>query len=279
VNDASNEKRSRGGVPVSGFAAKYGPWAVVAGASAGLGAEFARQLAARGLNLVLLARRADALDELASTLRRDAGVEVVTAAVDLGDPAIGVKVRAAVGEREVGLLVYNAAFVTIGRFLDRPLDDQLRTIDVNCRGPLVLAHELGAAMARRRRGGIVLMSSLAASQGSALVAVYAATKAFNLVLAEGLWDELRERGVDVLACRAGATRTPAFEASQPVGGPAPMEVEPVVSDALGALGHSASVVPGWLNRATAFLLGRLMPRGLAVRTIGRATRKMYGGQN
>jgi short-subunit dehydrogenase len=122
----------------------------------------------------------------------------------------------------------------------------------------------------------VLMSSLAGTQGSPLVATYAASKAFNLVLAEGLWDELGARGVDVLACRAGATRTPNFAASQPRTGAAPvMDVAPVVRETLAALGRAPSLVPGWANRAAAFVMGRLLPRRTAIRIMGNATRKMY----
>lgn len=259
------------------FFARYGPWALVAGASEGLGAEYARQLAAHGLSLVLVARRAEALAALAAQLRAEHSVDVVAAAIDLADPALVEKVALAVGDREIGLVVYNAAASLIGRFLDHGLDETLRVVDVNCRGPIVLAHRFGGPMARRGRGGILLMSSIAASQGSAMIATYAATKAFNLVLAEGLWDELREHGVDVLACRPGATRTPAFEASKPAGNWSPMEPAPVVAAALAALGHGASVVPGWFNRTAAFVMGRLLPRAVAVRTMGRATRKMYGG--
>ena len=119
--------------------------------------------------------------------------------------------------------------------VEQSIEDKLRVIDVNCRGPLILADLLGRPMAERRRGGILLMSSLAGTQGTPFVATYAATKAFNLVLAEGLWDELRESGVDVLACRAGATRTPAYEQSRPASQEAPlMEPGPVVVEALNA---------------------------------------------
>jgi short-subunit dehydrogenase len=261
---------------MSGFRERYGPWALVAGASEGIGAAFAEEIAARGLHLVLLARRIDPLEQLARELRAAHGVEVRTAPVDLGAPTVLDDVRRAVEGLEVGLLVYNAAFSLVGPFLDQPLADKLRVVDVNCRGPLVLADEIGRAMVRRGRGGIVLMSSLAASQGTALVATYAATKAFNLVLAEGLWDELREHGVDVLACRAGATRTPAFERSRPAPGPAPiMDARPVAVQALAALGRGPSMVPGPLNAAAAFLMQRLMPRRAAVSIMGRSTRKMF----
>jgi short-subunit dehydrogenase len=260
----------------SSFREKYGPWALVAGASEGIGAAFAEELAARGLNLLLLARRIEPLEQLAGKLRAAHGVEVRAAPVDLGAPSVLDDVRSAAEGLEVGLLVYNAALSLIGPFLDQSLADKLRVLDVNCRGPLILADDLGRAMARRGRGGIILMSSLAGTQGTAYVATYAATKAFNLVLAEGLWDELREHGVDVLACRAGATRTPAFERSKPAPGPAPvMDAGPVAVQALAALGKTPSMVPGLLNGAVAFLMQRVMPRKAAVATMGSATRKMY----
>jgi hypothetical protein len=261
---------------VTVFRDKYGPWALVAGASEGIGAAFAEELAARGLDVVLVARREEPLTALAAQIRAAHGVQARTASVDLGAPTVLDEVRRAVEGLEIGLLVYNAAVSLIGPFLEQPLADKLRAIDVNCRGPLILADELGRAMARRGRGGIVVMSSLAGTQGTPYVTTYAATKAFDLVLAEGLWDELREHGVDVLGCRAGVTRTPAYERSNPAPGPAPvMEARPVAVQALDALGKAPSMVPGALNGAVAFLMQRLMPRRAAVATMGRATRKMY----
>jgi short-subunit dehydrogenase len=262
--------------PGASFHGRYGPWALVAGASAGLGEAFACALAARGLHLVLLARRADALDGVAAGLRARYGVEVRTAALDLGGAGLDEAVARATDGAEVGLLVYNAAHSAIGPFLEAPLEEHLRVLDVNCRGPLVLAHRLGAAMARRGRGGIVLMSSLAASQGNPLITSYAASKAIDLVLGEGLWAELGARGVDVLACRAGATRTPGYAASRPKRSVPLMEADAVATAALDALGRGPSVVPGALNRVAAFAFGRLLPRRAAIRFMGRATRRLYG---
>jgi short-subunit dehydrogenase len=258
------------------FREKYGPFALIAGASVGLGAEFAAQLAARGLNLLLLARRAEVLAPLAARLSASSGVEVRTAAIDLAAGDLLARVREAAGDLEIGLLVYNAAFSLIGPFLDQPLVDHLRILDVNCRGPLILAHELGRAMVARGRGGIVLMSSMAGAQGSPQLATYSASKAFDLVLAEALWGELEARGVDVIACRAGATRTPNFEQSMPQGGPRPMEPGPVVRATLDALGRGPSVVPGALNRAAALLFDRALPRALSIRVMHQAVRRMYG---
>ena len=258
------------------FVDRYGPVALVAGASSGLGAEFARQLAARGLSLLLLARRSELLDGLAAEIRAAHAVEVRTAAVDLGAPELLERVRAASAGLDVGLVVYNAAYSLIGPFLSQSLEDKLRIVDVNCRGPLVLADEFGRAMAARGSGGILLMASMAASQGSPLVATYAATKAFDLVLAEGLWEELGRHGVDVLACRAGATRTPNYEASQPNGKVPLMEPATVVTRALDSLGKRPSVVPGFVNRLGDLFLSRLLSRRAAVRFMGRTTRRLYG---
>jgi uncharacterized protein len=260
---------------VTAFRERYGPWALVAGASAGIGEAFARQLAERGLNLLLLARRAEALDALAADLRARHGVEARGAAVDLARTDLAEAALSLAAGAEVGLLVYNAAASAIGPLVDRPLEDQLRVLEVNCRGPLILCHALGGAMARRGRGGIVLMSSLAASQGNPFLVSYAASKAFGLVLAEGLWAELRPRGVDVLACRAGATRTPGYAASRPKREMPLMEPEAVAASALAALGRGPTVIPGALNKLAAFLFARVLPRRTSVRLMERATRRLY----
>jgi short-subunit dehydrogenase len=260
---------------VSTFRERYGPWALVAGASAGIGEAFARRLAERGLHLLLVARRAEALERLAAELRERHRVEVRVEPLDLARSDLVERAEALAAGAEVGLLVYNAAHSVIGPFVERPLEEQLRVLEVNCRGPLLLAHRFGGAMAARGRGGILLMTSIAGSQGNPWLVSYAASKAFNLVLAEGLWVELGERGVDVLACRAGATRTRGYEASRPKRSVPLMEAEEVVDSALAALGRRPSVVPGALNRVAAFAFGRLLPRRTSIRIMGRATRRLY----
>jgi short-subunit dehydrogenase len=246
------------------FAARYGPIALVAGGAIGMGAEYCRQIAATGIDLVVLDRDEAALESTARELRAAPGaVEVTTAVVDLGRPAGELldSVRATVGDREVGLLVANAAWSPVGPFLDVDLGGLLAAIDINCRAPVVLAHELGARMAARGRGGIIFMSSIAAETGAAQVALYSATKAFDLVLAEGLWYELRGRGVDVVAIRPGSTRTPGWQSTQPPGGDLKGVMEPadVVRDALAALGTTPSIAAGPANRAAEALF-RSMPR-------------------
>jgi short-subunit dehydrogenase len=236
------------------FAARYGPRALVAGGAIGMGAEYGRQIAALGIDLLIFDRDESALEATAAELRAAPNpVDVVTAVVDLGQPADRLldAVRRAVGDLEIGLLVANAAWSPVGPFLETDLEGLLAAIDINCRAPVVLVHELGARMADRGRGGMIIMSSLAAETGAAQVALYSATKAFDLVLAEGLWYELRDRGVDVVAIRPGSTRTPGWQSTQPASGDLKGVMEPadVVRDALAALGTTPSIVAGAANRA------------------------------
>ena len=255
---------------------RYGPWALVAGGSEGIGAAYARELARDGVHLVLVAYASDALEPLAAELRDRHGVEVRTVDLDLGRDDVVEALAPHTDDVEVGLLVHNAAVSPIGEFLDVDRDVLQAVVDVNVRAAMLLSHEYGERMAARGRGGIVLMSSLSSITGTAMVATYAATKAFDRVLAEGLWEELGRHGVDVLGVMPGTTDTPGMRASQPRGGPRHLTAEQVASGALAALGGGHPVfVPGWPNRLSGALLGRLFPRGRAVRTVSRVTRRMY----
>jgi short-subunit dehydrogenase len=261
------------------FAARYGRWAIVAGASEGLGAAYAEQLAARGLNLVLVARRVDLLQLLTSTLSTKYGIETRIIALDLSTSDAAEQVAQATIDLEIGLLVYNAAFSAVGPFLERPLEDHVKEIQTNTFTPLLLIYHFARQMLARGCGGIVLMSSLSAFQGSAYISTYAATKAFNIVLAEGLWEEWRAQGVDVLVCVAGAIRTPHYLASQPkrTGGLGDMTMPPeqVAREALHALGKVPYVIPGRINRISSFVMRHLLPRRTAIQFMGRILRSMY----
>lgn len=191
--------------------AKYGPWAVIAGGSEGVGAEFARLLAEAGLNLVLVARKLDPLTETAERCRQY-GHEVRTVSADLSDTAASARIAEATAGLDVGLLILNAGANTHSReFLDGDLAEFQRVIDLNLSTPLALIHHYGQPMRARRRGGIVLIGSLAGYLGSIRHTVYGGVKAFGRVFAEGLWLELRDHGVDVLELVLGVTRTPAME--------------------------------------------------------------------
>lgn len=190
---------------------KYGPWAVIAGGSEGVGAEFAIQLAASGMNLVLLARKPVPLEETASACRA-LGVEVRTLGIDLTRPDAAEAVAAETDDLEVGLLIYNAGANTHSKeFLDGDLAAFDQVIALNITTQLALVHHFGRAMRARGHGGIVLVGSLAGYLGSVRHTTYGGAKAFGRIFAEGLWVELRDHGVDVLELVLGVTRTPAME--------------------------------------------------------------------
>jgi uncharacterized protein len=266
-------------VDKTNFAARYGLWAIVAGASQGLGGAYAEELAARGLNLVLVARRAKLLQSLASTLSKKYNVETRIIVLDLAASDAVEQIAENTKDMEIGLLVYNAAFSAIGPFLERPLEDHIKEINTNTYTPLKLIYLFAGHMLARGRGGIVLMSSLSAFQGSAYISTYAATKAFNIVLAEGLWEEWRERDVDALVCVSGAVKTPNYVASEPeqTGGLGDMTMNPdqVVHEALNALGKGPYVIPGRMNRVSSFVMRHLLPRKTAVKFMGRILKRMY----
>lgn len=263
----------------SGFRAAYGPWALVVGGSEGLGAEFARQLAAAGLNLVLVARRPDLLDRLADELRRRHGVQVIAVSQDMSDPGAVEAITAQTSDLEVGLLVCSAGVAPIGEFLELSRADHDRLLSVNCRVPALLAWELGRRMAQRGRGGIILLSSLAGFQGTGAVVHYAASKAYTRVLAEGLWNELHRTGVDALACCPGMVNTPTYLSEKPVrpgwlASPL-MECGPVVTQTLRALGRKPVVVPGLANAITAWFTQWLLPRRARIALTSMGTRALY----
>jgi short-subunit dehydrogenase len=262
------------------FRSRYGSWAIVAGASEGIGEAFARALASRGLSLVLVARRAERLEGLAATLRSDTGVEVRTLRLDLAEEDAAARLEQATLGLDAGLLVYNAAFAPVGPFCSRSREDQLRVLDTNCRTPMLLCHGFGARFRARGRGGIILMSSLAGFQGSPGVAHYAATKAYNLVLGEGLWKEMSRDGVDVLACCAGATRTPGYEANpapERLIAPPAMAAADVAEEALRAIGTRPSMIVGRWNRVASFILRRFVSRRRAVLLIAGSTQALGKG--
>ncbi|HEY8216953.1 MAG TPA: SDR family NAD(P)-dependent oxidoreductase [Acidimicrobiia bacterium] len=193
------------------FAERYGPWALVAGASEGVGAAFAHAVAARGLGVVLLSRRQAALDDVAAGIRADTGVDTRAVAVDLAGPDAVAKVLEATAGLEIGLLMYCAgADPNYEPFLASSVDVALAMVHRNCIVPMELCHHFGGSMVARGRGGMILVSSGAALVGARNMVAYAATKAFDMVMAEALWAELHDDGVDVLGLVLGLTDTPAL---------------------------------------------------------------------
>ena len=189
------------------FADRYGPWAVVAGASEGVGSCVARELGERGVNVLLVARRQAALDEVAATVR----TQTRTAVLDLSALGAHEALAGVTDGIDVGLLVYNAgADPNASRFLDQPLATWQELVQRNVNTVLGACHHFGSRLVQRGNGGIVLVTSGAAWAGGDYLAAYGGSKAFDLVFGEALWAELRPRGVDVLSMVLGATDTPAF---------------------------------------------------------------------
>jgi short-subunit dehydrogenase len=189
--------------------ARYGPWVVIAGASEGLGAEFARQLAAAGFNCILIARRGEVLDQLAAELRQNFGIEALGVAIDLAAPDATARMLAAVAGRQVGLFIYNAGGShDAARFLQAPARQWTPLVNRNVVTLMESVHAFGTLMVNAGRGGIILVGSEAAFGGVPRLNIYSATKAFVLNFGESLWAELAPQGVHVLNLVISATDTP-----------------------------------------------------------------------
>lgn len=196
------------------FTERYGRWAVIAGASEGTGQAFARKAAAQGLNCILIARREGPLAALAAEIRAETGVECITCVVDLSATDACDRIAAAVGPREVGLYISNAGADANGaRFLENDISCWVELVNRNVLTTMRCCYLFGGMMCERGRGGIILVGSGACYGGASYLAVYSATKAFDLCLGEGLWAEFRKHGVHVLNLILGRTDTPAFRES------------------------------------------------------------------
>lgn len=252
-------------MPASRFVDRYGPWAVVTGASDGIGRAFAGHLAAAGVSVVLVARRREVLQALATELERRHGVATEVVAADLATRAGREAVEDATRGRDVGLLVASAGFGTSGPFLAGDLDVELGMIDVNCGALLAQSHHFAERFAERGRGGLVLLSSLVAFQGVPRAANYAATKAYVQTLAEALRVELKPHGVDVLACAPGPVDS-AFATRAHMQMGATVTPEAVAEGALAALGRRTTVAPGALSKLLTSSL-RTLPRAGRVRVM------------
>ena len=234
------------------FAHRYGRWAVIAGASEGVGASLADQLASLGLNLVLIARNEALVNEVAAGVRERHQVEVRPAVLDLTDPDISARVAEATDGLDVGLVIYiaGAANRTV-EFLDDSFEQSLKQIKLACIGPVALARHFAPAMRERGRGGIVLVGSLACLAGSATLAVYSAVKAFNVNFAEGLWSELQPHGVDVVCTPLGKTDTEAMQRMGVTLDEQTMAAEDVAREIIDNIGNGPVYVVGEANRAIA----------------------------
>ena len=258
---------------------KYGNTAMVAGASEGIGAAFAARLAAEGMDLVLIARRLQLLQQSADILKNKYKVNVICIPCDLADANATRQILETLNGKEINVLIYNAVQSYIGPFIKNPIENNSRMASVNMITPLNMVHVFGDKMLEKGKGAIVLMASLAGFQGSGYLSVYAATKAFNRILAESLWYEWKNSGVDVIACCAGATSTPGFINSRPEKpgffAPRVQTPEEIPDECFKMLGRQPSFITGRGNRFASFIMQKLLPRKMAITIMGDNTRKMY----
>jgi short-subunit dehydrogenase len=240
---------------------RYGDWALITGASSGIGAEFARALARDGISIVLAARRADKLEQLARELRENSGVRVRCVACDLATEAGVRTLLTASADLELAILINNAGVGYVGRFHEQDPARLAAMVQLNCATPVALTAALLPKLVARKRGAVIFTGSVSGSQPLPLHSLYSATKVFDNFLGESLWGELQGTGVDVLSLLPGSTETE-FAASAdelPHEGATPAEV---VRDALTALGHQPSVISGWFNWLRANAGMRLFPRSV-----------------
>lgn len=270
------------------FVAKYGPWALIAGGSEGVGAAFAEGLAERGLNVVLVARRQAALDAVAAKIIARTGVETRTLATDLTVPDAASTVAAATKDLDIGFLVYCAgADTSFKPFLAQPIATAEAMVQRNCTVPMQLCHHFASAMVQRGSGGIVIFSSGAGLVGGPNMVAYGATKAFDMVFAEALWSELHDKGVDVLGLILGKTDTPALRrlehsrgqiSSEDQAPPDAATVDEVVGEAFDNLSNGPTLMVGDQMRAAAQMLSSVS-RNEAVRLLAQAVAGAMGGDS
>lgn len=255
----------------------FGPWAIITGASSGIGEEFARQLAASGLHLVLVARRLSALEALGGELAQAFGIHYRAVGLDLTTDDVLAKLTEATQGLDIGLVVSNAGAMTAGDFLTMDRQALQHDLRLNVQAHLDLTHHFGQYLAQRGRGGLLLVASTTGLQGVPFAAEYAAAKAYVLSLGEALHVEFQRVGVHVTVLSPGATDTPLIATSgfDPATLPMkPMATKQCVAEGLAALAaNRATHIPGGLNR----IMAVVMPRSLATRMYGSMMRRTRSG--
>lgn len=252
---------------------KYGPWAVVTGASSGIGRDFSLQLAQAGLNVVLIARRKELLDALSDEITKHYRVETRVIDADLTSADAFESIDSSTKDLDIGLLVSNAGAGFPGAFLKDTLQSRTSVVQLNVLATVQLAYLFGKKMQQRGGGGMLLVSSVGALLAGPWLANYTATKAFILSFGESLKIELERDGIDVTVLLPGATRTEmaAKEGADFSHVPGFMwsGADYVARAGLAALGKQAVVIPGTLNKISTFIMTRILPRRLAAIAFGK----------
>lgn len=253
---------------------RYGDWALITGASSGIGEEFSHQLAKEGFNLVIVARRKEKLEQLKQELEEKYKIQILPAAIDLLSENYLAELIEIIGERDISLLINNAGFGYRGQFIDSDALNYEKMIKLNCIVPTVLTHHFVKPMIEKRKGGIIFLASVVAFQATPTTTIYAATKVFNAFLSEGLWYELKKFNIDVLSLNPGGTKTEFQKVANSTPGPVPRTTAQVVETALKALGKKPSVVDGLYNKLLA-VSTRFASRKLTVTIAGKISELFY----
>ncbi|WCL49615.1 SDR family NAD(P)-dependent oxidoreductase [Leptospira sp. GIMC2001] len=239
---------------------KYGTWAVITGASDGIGKAFAEELASHGFNLVLVARRKEILEDLSKVLISKYGIKTLVLSKDLGDLQSSYELLNETADLDVGLYVGSAGFGTTGNLITNDIRSELDMLNVNCNSLLITTHGYAKSFADKKKGGIILLSSLLAFQGVPLTANYAATKAYVQTLAEGIRKELKPYGVDVIASAPGPVKT-GFASRAKMTMTMYDNPHDVAKNSLKALGKKTTVRPGFISRLLALLMSTVPRSG------------------
>lgn len=232
---------------------KYGEWAFVAGGSVGMGGAYCDRLAQEGMNVVVTGRHLEKVEDKCKQIEEDFGVKAKAVAIDFGDLDVLEQVKKATEGLEIGFLVYNAGLASMALFTERDIDFEMYRLNVNVRSPLALSLWFSKGMKERNKGGIILMGSCSGVVGTPFVQAYSATKAYNFTLAEALWGELAEYGIDVMAVLPGNTIGQNF-GEVAAGTPGFQTGAEVVAEAFEHFGKDPTVITGEYNRE---LLGGL----------------------
>ncbi|TQV89482.1 SDR family NAD(P)-dependent oxidoreductase [Aliikangiella coralliicola] len=252
---------------------RYGDWALITGASSGMGEEFARQMASQGINLVLLARRSERLDALGSELAKRYGIQCRSVVADLNAQDFLTSVAEQTADLKIGILVNNAGFTNQGEFLKNDLAAEERLVNVNCRAVTTLAHHYGRLMCQRERGAIIFTASIVGFTSVPLWGTYAASKSYDLLFAEALAVELKPHNIDVMALCPGSTHTEFANYEGFLAKLFVMKSDDVVGGALKSLGRKTVHIAGLMNKITVFSL-RFIPRRIAAKLFGTLVRNM-----
>ena len=237
----------------------YGEWALVTGASSGVGKEMAKEIAKRGINVMLVARREALLQELAQEIEKSSKVKTKIIVADFADEHAVEQVILECSEYEVGLLINNVGYALTGEFSNNSMEDELALLNVNIKTPTLLAHHFSVKMKKREKGGIIFLSSIMALGAAANWASYNASKAHNLLLAEGIGEELKPYNVNVIALTPGSIKSGFGERSSTKAMPMALNPKRVAKCGLWMMGRKRTHTAGLINKIIS-LSTRITPR-------------------